>query len=444
MPKVIFISAFFLILSAAGALASENAVTLKQALELGLRENPGLKAAASSAEASGENIGIARSALLPKIALEERFMKTNNPTFAFSSRLNQGRFSQEDFDITSLNGPDAINDFQTSISFEQPLYSRSAGVGLRMAKKEYSAARDGLRRSREALAFEIGTTYLLVNTARGFARVAEQGLEDAREHLRLAEARYGSGLGLLSDVLRAETGVVEAEQRLVTAGREFRTAKMALALLLGLDGEADTAGEIEPPALKELDYYIAASARRSDIISMSRRRDNARNAVELARSGYYPTIGAGGAYFLNDHQAPFGGEGQSWQFSVFLRWNIFDGTLRSHESKKAAHLANEAAHRLDGLRKAAAFSVREAWLRVEEAGKNLELSEAALRSAEEGERLVRLRYENSLSPIIDLIDARLGLEGARADLVMRRNALSTALLSLAFQAGTLLEDLREE
>lgn len=436
--------AFFIILSSAGALASEGAITLKQAIELGLRENPGLKAAASSTEAAREDIGIARSALLPKIALEERFMRTTNPTFAFSSKLNQERFAQDDFAITSLNSPDAINDFQTSISFEQPLYLRGAGIGLRMAKEEYSARKDELEGKREAAAFEIGSTYLLVNTAREFARVADQGLEDAREHLRLAEARYGSGLGLLSDVLRARTGVVEAEQRLVTAGKELRVARRALGLLLGLEGEIVTADEVEAPALKELDYYLTASARRSDLSSMSRRRDNAGNAVELARSGYYPMIGVGGAYFLNDHRAPFGAEGESWQVSAFLRWNIFDGGLRSHESKKASHLANEAAHRLEGLRKTAVFSVHEAWLSVEEAKKNLELSEAALRSAEEGERLVRLRYENSLSPIIDLLDARLSLEGARADRVMRKNALSTALLNLSFQAGTLLEDLREE
>jgi outer membrane protein TolC len=54
---------------------------------------------------------------------------------------------------------------------------------------------------------------------------------------------------------------------------------------------------------------------------------------------------------------------------------------------------------------------------------------------------VRLRFENSLSPLVDLLDAEASLSGARASLVMRKNAYTASLAALSFEAGTILKDL---
>lgn len=429
----------FVLLSASGSMAA-GPFTMKEAVELGLRENHGLKAAEAATGAAREEVGMARGQLLPKITFEERYMRTDNPTFVFSSKLGQERFTAADFAIDSLNNPEAINDFQTSLSIEQPVYVRKAWVGLEMAKQEYSASIDELSAGREKTAFEIVKAYLNANTAEGFMAAAEAGVADAREHLRIAEARHTGGLGLYSDVLRARTGLLESEQRLVTARKELELARRALGMLLGVDEEAATSSSSFDIQLREISHYLSSAGERSDLKSMKKRTENARNAVSLANSNYFPMVGVGGTYFMNDHDRPFGSEGESWQVSAFLRWNIFDGT-RSHEAAKARLKSIEAAERLEGLRQSVSFSVRQAYLEVEEAKKNAELAEAALKSAEEGERLVRLRYENSLSPLVDLLDAEASLSGARASLVMRKNAYGRALAALSYAGGAILKDL---
>lgn len=423
------------------ALAEERVLTLKEAIEAGLKDNPEIRAMSNSVGAVQEDIGIARSNLLPKITLEERFMRTTNPTFAFSSKLNQERFTQADFAIDSLNNPAAINDFQTSISFEQPLYVRKAHVGLKMAKGEYSAKLEDFSRKKEEITFNIVKTYLMVGSASEYADTARKSLDDVKEHLRLAEARYNANLGLYSDLLRAKTSLTEAEQRLISAEKNFNVAKRALGLLIGLSEPVSIDKDIPEITLKGLEHYNNASVARKDVKAMEKRSENARNNIELAKSDYYPMIGIGGGYFINDHSAPFGAEGDSWQVSAFLRWNIFDGTLRKHEASKARYKANEAEEYLNGLKKAVSFKVYESYLGVEEARKNTELSEAALKSAEEGERLVRIRYENSLSPIIDLLDAQAALDNARANYVSKKNDYRTAVANLSFESGTILQDL---
>lgn len=435
------VAALSLILLTAASLEAAGPLTLREAVETGLEQNHGLRAASARAEASRADIGIARSRLLPKLSFEERFMRTNNPTYAFSSKLNQERFTAADFAIGSLNDPDEIDDFQTTLSFEMPLFVRQASVGLRMAREEYSAGRDELLRRREAAAFDIVKAYLTVNTASGFVEAAEAAVADAKEHLRIAEARHRADLGLLADVLRAKTGLLEAEQRLLSARKDARLAKRGLGLLIGLDEEAEAGPGGFGKPVGELQRYLSSAKERADLRSMTKRRENARNAVSLANSAYYPMVGVGGSYFLNDHSRPFGSEGQSWQVAAFLRWDIFDGALRGHEASKARLKSLEAAEELEGMKKAVAFSVHRAYLGVEEAAKTAELAEAALKSAEEGARLVRLRYENSLSPMVDLLDAQAALDNARAALVMKKNAFETSLAALAFESGTILEDL---
>lgn len=419
----------------------EKPYTLKQAVEAALKGNPEVRAFEGTVGAASEDIGIARSRLLPKITFEERFMRTDNPTLAFSSKLNQGRFTSQDFAIASLNTPDPINDYQTSISFEQPLYVRMAHVGLDMAKTEYSATVEDFSRKKEEVAFNTVKTYLMAVSAQGFVNASKKAVEDSREHLRLAEARYKADLGLYSDVLRASTSVTAAEQALISAEKNLKVAKRALALLMGFEGSIEPAPEVPEFKVKDQNYYTSASSARNDLRAFETRYDNARKNIDLAGSDYFPMLGIGGSYQMNDHESPFGSEGDSWHVSAFLRWNIFDGSLRSHESKKARHKALEAANRLDGFKKAVSFRVYEAWLAIDETRKNAELAEAALKTAAEGERLVRIRFENSLSPIVDLLDAQASLDAARANAVLRKNEYLTAVANLSYESGTIFTDL---
>ncbi len=435
-----YLAALSLVLFFAASIEAAGPFTLKEAVELGLRDNHGLRAAAASTGAVAEEVGVARARLLPKISFEERYMRTDNPTFVFSSKLGQERFTAADFAIDSLNSPDAINDFQTSFSIEQLVYARGAWVGLLMAREEYSASKDELRWRREEAAFEIVKAWLGVSTAKGFVEAAEASVADSKEHLKIAEARHTAGLGLYSDVLRARTGLLAAEQRLVTAEKDSELARRALGMLVGVDEEAWTSSSGFDLRLDAFDRYLSSALERRDLRSTARRALNAKNAVSLANSAYLPTIGVGGSYFMNDHESPFGSEGESWQVSAFLRWDIFDAS-RGHEAARARLRSVEAGERLEELKKSVSFGVRKAYLEVQEAAKNIELAEAALKSAEEGERLVKLRYENSLSPLVDLLDAGASLEHARASLVMRKNAYARSLAALSYEGGTILKDL---
>ena len=89
------ITVIFLILSLLAATAergmAETRLTLPEAVMTALENNHELKAQRNSHAAKQADVGIARSFLLPKISLEERYLRTVNPTYAFMTKLNQER-----------------------------------------------------------------------------------------------------------------------------------------------------------------------------------------------------------------------------------------------------------------------------------------------------------------------------------------------------------------
>jgi outer membrane protein TolC len=431
----------FLFLLARISIADEVVFKLRDAVSTALENNNELKSYESSVSAEKADIGISRSYLLPQINLEESFVRTNNPTGVFSIKLNEGRFKESDFEISSLNNPDPVSDFETNISVEQPILAVQEALALKSANKEYMAKREEYGRQREYVAFRVVETYVQVGTAKEFARVARSALEDAREQLRIANSRFKSGMGLYSDTLRAETAVTEAEQQLVSTEKNLKVAKRSLGLLLGLDESVDTEGVTEEIALREFDYYTEKSLSRKDVTSLRYRYESARTSVSIADAGYLPRIGVRGTYQLNDRDVPFGSEGDSWFVAAFLRWEIFNGGRREYERARASHAASQIEQSLEGMKKSVSLSVYESYLAVEEAKKNVELAEKSLETASEGTRLVRKRYENSLSPFFDLLDSQLNLDRTRANLVAKRNGYLVSVARLSFESGTIMEDL---
>ncbi|MEW6289801.1 MAG: TolC family protein [Thermodesulfobacteriota bacterium] len=437
---VVFCTASFL----QPAAGSEQVISLREAILTSFAGNHELKGRQSQLEANRADIGIARSSLLPTLAIEEKFQRTANPTYSFMSKLNQERFTAQDFAIDSLNNPDAISDFQTLFSIEQPLFVRQATIGLDMAKKQHEIASREYLRKKEEIALEVVKTFLMVRTSREYVDVAAKGVDDAREHVRLSELRFNNGLGLYSDTLRARTALAEAEQKLVSAGKNHDVAKKGLGLLLGLEESVDAGQEKVDLPLMAMDYYTKASLRREDVKALEGQQENARKNLALATAGYLPTVGLAGSYMLNDHDVPLGSEGESWLVAAVLRWQLFDGSRREYERIKARHRITETEQYLQGLKKAVEFKVYEAYRSVEETRKNLELAQSARLMAEEGQRLVQVRYENSLSPLIDLLDAQVALDHARAVVVARENDHELVKARLSFESGTILHDLQVE
>ncbi|MFQ3573251.1 MAG: TolC family protein [Thermodesulfovibrionales bacterium] len=437
-----FIISLFVIFIYISPSYSQTSIKLKDALYLALKNNREIQALEESLRAQDRDVSIARSNLFPRITFEERFLRTSNPTYSFMSKLNQARFTELDFYLPNLNHPNPTNDFQTLLSFEQPIFVKKLNVAIDMAKRGVVSKEFELHRKKEEVTYRVMQAVTAIKTIKGFIEVSNKAVQEAEEIKRIADIRYKNNLGLLSDRLRAETSLLEAQQRLLKVEKDLHIAKRALGLLLSKDEPVDILDEdLIKLEVKTLQEYLSLYDGRQDLKGMYIKLDMADKNIEMSKAEYYPVIGIAGSYQMNDHKRPFGSEGESWQILAFLRWNIFDSFKRNHEHQKAIHQKRELEHHLKSLRSQIEYSIHEAYEDYKLLKNSVEIATSNLKTAEEGKRLIKIRYENGLSPIIDLLSAQTVLDSARANLNEKQNSLYLSILNLKLQSGILLKEL---
>jgi outer membrane protein TolC len=419
-----------------------ESVDFSQAVARALSNNAFVQAAGEEAIAARKDADAARGYLLPSVRFDEKFVRTTVPAEAFAFKMNQEKLLQSDFtDVNNFNNPPPRNDFIGTLWFEQALFSPRAFHGYGMAKVEADAKGQDLYRRKEEAVYRVVAAVLDVVTARQFAEVAEQGLSDTREHLRIAESLEAEGMGLASDVLRAKVAVASAEGARVTVVSRLELARRRLALAMGEPGAppVDVTGPLPefPDPATPLDNGIGTTAR-ADLLASSLRVANAGSNVDLRKSGYLPEVGFAGGYQVDSEDSPFSSDNRSWKVAVGLTWNLFDGMRREAEVGKAVADRRRAEAYDRGMRDQAAFEAAQANLGVKEATLRAEIARAALASAEEGARLLKARYENRIGRMVDLLDAQTALDGARAARIRAENDVRLSRAQRLYASGGLL------
>jgi outer membrane protein TolC len=260
------------------------------------------------------------------------------------------------------------------------------------------------------------------------------------EHLRLAGVAESAGTGLASDRLRAEVALAEASRMRLTVENDLEIARRGLGLAVGRDEELAPAETAVPAAEMDLETLLAGAGGRADLLALEARAANARRAAKLEGAARLPEVGLTGALQANDPDYPFGTSGTSYMVGVGVTWRVFDGNRSKASEARAEAGARQAESYLAASVKEARFRIREAWLRLKEAQAGITIAERALASADEGVRLVRVRYENGLAPMVALLDAQSALNRARSDAVRARAGEASALTELKFRAGVLLKE----
>ncbi len=423
--------------------AEAAAVAFPEAVSRALGNNPSVLAAGHAWTSARWDVSAARGRYLPSLAFEERFVRTNVPAEAFALKMNQERLLASDFaNVNNFNKPPPINDYVASVTLEQPIFAPKAFLGYRMAGREAEARGLEAERTKEETVHRVLSAYLDALTAKEFVRVAEQGVSDAREHLRIAAALEKEGMGLASESLRARVFLARAESGLVTAASRLDLARTALALAMGekAGSRVDAAGPIPPlPEPGSLDARIAAvGTNRADLRAFSARIANAETSVTYERSGYLPSVGATGAWQADGRDGPFAPDNRTWKVGVGLTWTVFDGLRREAAVGKAVEERARAKAQFRGAGDQAVFQVTRAYLSIEESSHRLEIARSALAAAEEGMRLVGKRYENQRARMIDVLDAQSALDAARADVVAAENDVLASRADLEYASGSLL------
>lgn len=445
-----FIMVGFFVLTILGPLpilAQEKGreLSLPRAIEIALERSPLLQAARHQVEAAVAGVDRARAEFFPRVDLHESLTRADNPVFAFSSKLNQGRFTPADFDVNRLNTPEATSNFRTNLSFAQPIYTGGkASIGFEQAKLHREATVQGFDRTRQEVIFQVARAYYRVLLARADLEVVQSAIQAAEANRDVARARFEVGLVVESDVLSAEVRLASLREQEIIAQHQLILAQAVLNEVMGLplDEPLEIRDRLkERPArseqLEELEAF--ALTRRPDYQRLGFEERALERGIALARAEFLPTLRATASYELN--HLSFAANGQdSWFVGIVFQWNLFNGFGDQAKVAEARARFGEIQAQRVKMRSGIQLEVKDAFLKLKAAEERIGVAKRAVTQAEESLRIVKDRYEAGLTTIVDLLGSEAALTQARGNLTVALYDYNVGLANLELALGAISKD----
>ena len=417
-------------------------LTLSSAVDTALKNNPLIRIALSGRQIADAQLKEVRAGWFPLLQFSETFTRSDNPVFVFGSLLEQSRFTQQDFRLSSLNNPNPLSNFRTAITLRQTLFDQlqtyshvtQARLGQQQADLQKAMVEQQVR-------FEAIRAYYGILVAQAKKDVAEEALKMAESDMKRVRDRFESGLVVESDLLAAEVQLVEFKQQLIDSEGDLAIAYAALNTVLGLPVDsaqkvagvlADKRFEVDP---KE-ELIRLALLHRPDYLRAGYGVLSNKEGVVGAKREYLPRVDLFGNYGMSGKDLSSGSS--DWTVGASLTFNVFDPgrSARIGKAKAAESLASaEQEHLANQIR----LEVVRAYQQHVSARERLAVAGQTIDQARETHRIVQNRYREGLTTITEVLRAETTLVRTRLNLVAARYDYYVSYAHVLLSAGKLTD-----
>jgi outer membrane protein len=436
MRLVTIVTIAFLAAGTAVAEPEPRVLTLHDAIELALQNNPDIATARHRAAAARAGIEQAEASLWPRITVGAGYSASDNPVQAFMMDLNQRHLSFGP--STDFNDPSVTDNINGHVTASYTLYNGGRDNARREAARLIAeASEQNVDVVRNDLVFEVTRAFHTIQKARAFVLAAEQSVASMEANLKTAAARVEAGNALKTDALDAEVRLAEAREQLVRTHNAVARAESIFRNALGVpQADTVTAAIAESPQTTDhrlqTDVAMLDVERRPELAAARKAEEAAKQQVRGAQSGRRPRVNAFASYDLNSGNGT--DYADSWVAGVSVEVDLFDGFITRGQVAEAQARLEEARAQLRKLELALQLEARQAQLNLEEARARLDTTARAVQQAEESLGITKDRYANGLALLTQVLDAETALTAARqrraaaeTDLLIARAALDKAI-----------------
>jgi len=316
------------------------------------------------------------------------------------------------------------DNYNWSLEARQPLF---AGGGI-LANYEASRLAAEIARLEEVrtvqdIVLDVKVSYFNILKAERILVVARQSVEQLKAHRDTAQSFYDVGLIPRNDLLYAEVELANSRQFLVRAenGVEMTKAKLNTVMRREINAPVEIEDILNTlPYGKGLEACIAeALENRTEIRSYLLRVEQARSIVKVLKSEYYPSISLIGNYAKYGDTPGVAGspykDQESWTILAVANWSFWEWGKTKHRVASGQSRENQTAHLLTNVRDQITLEVKNAFLLLREAEKQIQVTKKAIEQAEENYRINAERYREQVGTSTGVIDAQTILTKARSD-----------------------------
>ena len=372
---------------------------LIQVYDLAVRSDPVLREAEQTLFATREAKPQARALLLPNVAA------TGDANFTSVDSQIRG-FEKRSQSFPSQNATAVVS---------QSVYNRGNWMTLKQSEDVIAQAEAQYRDAQIELMVRTTEAYFAVLRAADAVTVSESLVRANERTLDQSKQRFEVGLVAITDVNESQAAYDSSRATLINAKAALDNAWEALRVIVGpFNQPLARLGDklpLAPPEPDNLGTWADTALRNNyGIIAASEAAEAAKKAIEIKRSGYYPSVGAQAGFdFSNSDQDSGVIRSEGAFVGLTLNVPIYQGGAVASRTRQAGYQFRAAQDRLDQTRRQVDQQVKDAFRGIQSSIEDVKARQAAVVSARSSLESTQAGLEVGTRTQVDVLNAQRNL-----------------------------------
>ncbi|WP_295584867.1 TolC family outer membrane protein [uncultured Lamprocystis sp.] len=401
------------LLAAPAALVTSaaRADDLLQIYDIAVQSDPLLREAEQRLFATKEIEPQARALLLPNVALQG--------TVDYNNLTLSGR------GVPGGNRSDRFVTQGVQAVVNQTVYNRANWMTLKQTGDTIAQAEAQYRNTQIELMVRTTQAYFNVLQAADAVTVSEALVRADERQLEQSKQRFEVGLVAITDVNDSQASYDRSKANLITAKRTLDNAWEALRVIVGpLNVPLARLGDtlpLSPPEPNDVQAW-ADSARRNNfgIIASTEAVAAAKVQIEIAKSGFYPTVGLQAGYDIARSGAENNTDSNTAFVGLTLNVPLYQGGAVVSQTRQAGYNFRAAQDQLDQTRRLVDQQVKDAFRGIVSSIEDVKARQAAVVSARSSLESTEAGLEVGTRTQVDVLNAQRQLFQAEFDYLSSR------------------------
>ena len=310
---------------------SQEVLTKKQALEITLENNFGIKIANNNLEVAKNNAGIYNSGYLPTANLKSGIdYRNNNQKIIFTD-------PQTGNDAERVGTGAVTKSYSTTLGINYTIFD---GLGRKynyqQLKETYNLTELQAKETIENTYLQLFTVYFQIARLSENTLNLKEALTISKRRFKRAKYQYEYGQSTKLEVLNAEVDINNDSILIINATQQLSNAKRGLNVILGIDRDVNY--EVET-AVDFNNLMNFEALQKKTILNNTALKQNKKNIaisefnIKINKANYVPSLNFSTSYGFNRTENenlvnPFGARlinSGGLNAGLNLSWNIFDG-----------------------------------------------------------------------------------------------------------------------
>lgn len=418
-----------------------NADDLLSTYQQALQNDPVTLKAQAQYMVTKEAIEQTRAILLPQINAFGNISQSEAESYDTTVNMSRNVISSE-LERTGLGA-----------NLNMQIYHHSSWLKLDNSKKNAHRGDINYQLAKQDLITRVSQAYFGVLKAQDDVEFSQAEKKAIERQLEQTKQRFSVGLTAITDVHEAQAEYDSSVTAEIKAQNDLYGAEEALRELTNvyprnlnvLNTDRFSTSRPSPDSANE--WQQMAEAKSLELIFQKVGVDIAKENINIARSGHYPTIDLTGNYttnddtlsgdrYTNDFDAP---EVNSHSIGIQVTVPIYSGGATSSIVKQAQHSYVAASQDLESTYRSVVRSTRNAYNTIIASVSAIKSLEQSVISAESALKATEAGFEVGTRTIVDVLDSTRNLYNAKRNLSSTRYGYIQSVLNLKRAAGIISE-----